>query len=86
MMMPDGSGMDECDFVRIPGHEHLVAPLELGPPVHAVTEWNGRLFIAQSGCIWFWRPDLKAWELADGADMPPSFPPARREAQHVDEG
>ncbi len=45
-----------------------------------IVSWNGNVYAARSGCIWMATDE--GWTLADGADLPPSFPPRKERAEH----
>lgn len=77
--------MTEPEWITGPFGKQLVIDGQLAPgegPIDGVSRWCNKLYVARAGCIWVARGD--GWVLADGVDMPPSFPP-RREREHVDE-
>lgn len=60
---------------------HVGADMPPGAgPIDGVMHWRNELYVARDGCIW--QRDGDGWVLADGENMPPSFPGRR---SHADE-
>lgn len=57
-------------------------PIPGDGPVDAVLAWRGKVYAARDGCVWVACDE--GWTLADGEELPPSFPP-RKEVQHVED-